>query len=211
MFAALLPLWLFLAAGWGRAAIEKVIDAEWWTGQALRGFLDVQREHMLPFFVPFADNVVEPLAPAIAWLVVWTQASIAICLISNRYTRPALWAGIALNVSFIMAGRVNPSAFYLVMQAALLFALSRPVGPRIAVHRAIAWSIPALLAVLFAQTLHPAEVIDDPALMLSFVCALASVTSLVMVKRAPGETLVEIFRTPFESLTLGLTRQDESS
>ena len=109
-----------------------MIDPAWWTGDLLRAFLTEQRADMLPFFVPFADHVVEPLAPVVAWLVVWTQLAIAVCLVTNRHVRPALWAGIVLNLSFTMAGRVNPSAFYLVMQVTLLFALE-PAGD--AAHR----------------------------------------------------------------------------
>src|SRR5262245_771339 len=35
----LLPLRLFLAAGWLRASAEKLIDRQWWTGAKLRSFL----------------------------------------------------------------------------------------------------------------------------------------------------------------------------
>ena len=179
----LLPLQLFLAAGWFRAGVEKVIDPSWWTGAHLLGFLEEQRTHMLPFFVPFADHVVEPIAPVVAWIVVWTQLSIAICLVTNRHVKPALWAGIVLNLCFTMAGRVNPSAFYLVMQVTLLFALSRPVAPRIALRRAALWLVPAAVFLPFARTIQPAEVIDDPALMISFMAALAAVTTVAIVQQ----------------------------
>ncbi len=176
--AFLIPLQLFLAAGWFRAGIEKVIDPSWWTGDYLTEFLEQQREHMLAFFVPFADHVVAPLAPVVAWIVVWAQLAIGICLVMRRHARAALWAGIVLNLMFTMAGRVNPSAFYIVMQMTLLFALSRPIGIDIALRRAALWLIPALAVAPFARTLHPAEVIDDPALMLSFVSVLAAVTTV---------------------------------
>lgn len=204
--AILLPLQLFLAAGWFRAGVEKVIDPQWWTGEHLVAFLEEQRAHMLPFFVPFTDYLLLPLAPIVAWLVVWTQLTIAIGLFTSRYMKPALWAGIVLNVCFTMAGRVNPSAFYLVMQATLLFALSRPVELRIALRRSVLWLIPAALFAPFARTLHPAEVIDDPALMLSFVSALAALTTVAILNRtselidmaastALGKSTVERIRT----------------
>ncbi|NND76384.1 MAG: hypothetical protein HKN44_15405 [Ilumatobacter sp.] len=176
--AVLAPMYLFLIAGWFRAGVEKVIDPTWWTGDNLIGFLDEQRDTMLPFFVPFADHVVGPLAPVVAWLVVWTQLSIAVCLATNRHVRPALWAGIVLNLSFTLAGRVNPSAFYLVMQVTLLFALSRPIATHIATRRAALWLVPAVALAPFARTLDPHHVIDDPALMLSFVSLLAAVTTI---------------------------------
>lgn len=177
----LLPLQLFLAAGWMRAGVEKVIDPTWWSGDYLTTFLEEQREHMLPFFIPFTDNILVPIAPAVAWLVLVTQLGIAACLFTNRHTRAALWAGIVLNLTFTMAGRVNPSAFYLVMQMAMLFALSRPVTPRIAMRRAALWLVPAALFVPFIRTIHPAEVIDDPASMISFVSVLAAVTTVAIV------------------------------
>ena len=190
---ALLPLQLFLAAGWFRAGIEKLIDPDWWTGAHLVGFLAEQRDHMLPFFVPFADHVVEPLAFIIAGLVMSAQLAIADCLVRNRHVKPALWAGVVLNLCFTMAGRVNPSAFYLVMQVTLLFALARPVGPRVALRRAAGWLIPVACFAPFARTVHPAEVIDDPALMVSFVSLLAAVTTLAFVNQP--SRLVEIAAT----------------
>ena len=173
-----LPIQLFLAAGWFRAGVEKVIDPAWWRGETLAGFLDEQREHMLPFFVWFSDHAVAPWPSFVAFVVAEAQLAIAICLISNRYVKPALWAGIVLNVAFTMAGAVNPSAFYLVMQVTILFALSRPIALQIAVRRSVLFLVPALVALPFARTVDPAVAIDDPALMLSFVCLLAALTTL---------------------------------
>jgi len=189
----LFPFQLFLAAGWARAAVEKLIDPTWWNGDQLQRFVDDQRPLMLPWFRVFADDVVSPLAPAVAWLVLVTQVAIAGCLIVNRNVKQALWAGIVLNVVFTMAGRVNPSAFYLVMQLALLFALSRPVSTQIALRRAALWSIPALAVLPFARTVHPAHVIDDPALMLSFIAALAAITTVVLADDV--DHLVEVTRS----------------
>ena len=193
LLVVLLPLHLFLAAGWLRAGVEKLIDPAWWTGDSLMGFLEEQHAQMLPFFVPFADHVVGPLAPFVAWLVMWMQLGIAACLFTNRHVRPALWAGIVLNVMFTMAGRVNPSAFYLVMQVTLLFALSRPVGARIALRRAAVWLVPAAMFAPFARTIEPAHVIDDPALMLSFVSLLAAVTTLAVT--TPSSRVIEMARS----------------
>jgi len=81
-------------------------------------------------------------------------------------------------VCFVLAGRVNPSAFYLVMELVLLIGLSRPVNMTIAWRRAAIWCVPAVAVLPFARTLVPAEVIDDSALMLSFVCGLAALATL---------------------------------
>jgi uncharacterized membrane protein YphA (DoxX/SURF4 family) len=179
--ALLLPLRLFLAAGWLRAGVEKLIEPEWWTGDLLAEFLNEQRAEMLLFFRSFSDAFVLPFTGPVAWLVVEGQIAIGVCLLLGRYTKQALWAGVVLNLTFVMSGRVNPSAFYLVMEMVLLFALSRPVTVNAAVRRALLWSIPAMAALPFARTIAPAEVIDDPALMLSFVSGLAAITTLALV------------------------------
>lgn len=185
-----IPLQFFLATGWMRAGVEKVIDPTWWTGDYLLDFLDQQRAHMLPWFPWFSDWVLTPLAPVVAWTVVGIQLSITVCLVTNRRVAPALWAGILLNLCFTMAGAVNPSAFYLVMEMALLFSLSRPIGQTVAFRRAVAWLIPATLFAPFAQTLDPHRVIDDPALMLSTLCVITAITTVAM--SVPVERLVDI-------------------
>ncbi|MEM9515576.1 MAG: hypothetical protein AAGA42_12035 [Actinomycetota bacterium] len=176
--AVILPLQLFLAAGWFRAGVEKVIDPAWWRGDTLLGFLDEQGADMVPFFVWFTDNAVAPIPAVVAFVVAEIQLAIAICLLSNRLVRPALWAAIVLNVTFTLAGAVNPSAFYLVMQVTILLALSRPVGLTIALRRAALWCIVGATMLPFVRTVHPADVIDDPASMLAFVAVLAAVGTL---------------------------------
>ncbi len=157
-----------------------MIDPTWWNADALSGFLEEQRPEMLPWFTWFSDVLVEPLALVVACAVLVAQVMIGGCLLTNRYVRPALWAGIVLNLAFTMAGRVNPSAFYLVIEVTLLFALARAVSELIAVRRAVAWMIPATFFLPFARTLHPRDVIDDPALMLVFLCVIASVTTIAI-------------------------------
>ena len=188
--ATLIPLQLFLAAGWLRAGTEKVIDPEWWSAHALREFLVEQRPQMLPWFSWFSDVMVEPLAMLVAWVVLAAQLIIGGCLLTNRFVRPALWVGIVLNLAFTMAGRVNPSAFYLVMESVLLFALARAISEPIALRRAVAWLIPATFLLPFARTLHPRDAIDDPALMLVFLCVLASLTTISLA--VPLERMVEL-------------------
>ncbi len=174
----LLPVHLFLIVGWGRAAAEKVIDPRWWTSQALREFLAAQRPHMLPWFGWLSDNLLVRFAPQVAITVLGMQIGIVICLVTNHRVRQALWAGVVLNVCFTMAGKVNPSAFYLVMQLTMLFALSRSISREVALRRAGIWLSIAAVVLPFAETVHPRDVIDDPALMLAFVASLAAVTTL---------------------------------
>ena len=136
--------------------------------------------------------MVDPLAAPVSWLVIVVQLAIGSCLVLGRFPRRALWAGVALNVCFTMAGRVNPSAFYLMMELALLIGLSRPTNLTIAWRRATLWLVPAVLVLPFARTISPAAAIDDPALMIAFVCGLAAVATVAWsaahLRSVPGWT-----------------------
>ena len=82
----LLPLRLFLAAGWLRAATEKVIDPEWWNGHKLQKFVTSQHNEALPFFRPVMDHLIAPGAQFVAIVVVLTQFACGIA-IGNRSVR----------------------------------------------------------------------------------------------------------------------------
>ncbi len=178
--ALLLPLRWFLAAGWLRAATEKVISADWWTGAALDAFLVDQRSAMIRFFPAVVDAAIAPFSLPIAWIVVEMQLAIGLCLLLGRHVRLALWGGVLLNTTFVLAGAVNPSAFYLVMQMVVLLALVRRVPWRTSVARAVGWLGAAALLLPFVRTIDPSHVIDDPAAMLSFAAALAAVGTLAV-------------------------------
>jgi len=183
----LLPLRLFLAAGWLRAGVEKLIDPDWWNGSELRGFLERQHDHALPFFRPVMDQLIAPMAVTVAVVVMVTQIACGVAIGLGRPLRMALRWGVVLNVSFVLAGAVNPSAFYLVMEMVLLLAIadgaigrSPSLPSRRTLGAAAAAGGVALLFTPYIRTLQPADVIDDPAMMLSF---LAAVLALVLVLR----------------------------
>ena len=176
----LLPLRWFLAAGWLRAAVEKIISVDWWTGAELDAFLAGQRLHMVDFFPSVVDAVIAPFSLPIAWIVVEMQLAIGLCLLLGRQVRLALWGGVLLNTVFVLAGAVNPSAFYLVMQLVLLLSLARAVPWRTSLGRAAGWLMGALAMLPFVRTVEPALVIDDPAAMLSFAAVLAAVGTIAI-------------------------------
>jgi thiosulfate dehydrogenase [quinone] large subunit len=182
----LLPLRLFLAAGWLRAGAEKVIDPQWWTGAKLRGFLKAQHNEALPFFRPIMDHLIEPGARTVAIVVVVTQIAIGLAIAIGKPMRLALRWGFLLNVVFIMAGKVNPSCFYLVMEIVLLFAIAdgtigvRPTTPSWrTVVAAGASGVAAIAVAPYIRTIEPAEVIEDPAMMLVFLGFIMAVTLIV--------------------------------
>ena len=57
----LLPIRVFLAVGWLRSGIEKLIDAHWWNGDSLRAFLDQHRAVAVTPFRPVMEHAIQPL------------------------------------------------------------------------------------------------------------------------------------------------------
>ena len=182
----LLPLRIFLAAGWLRAAAEKLIDPQWWNGNKLRKFETAQHQDALPFFRPVLDHLIAPGAQAVAIVVVVTQLACGFAIAIGKPLRLALRWAVLLNIVFILCGKVNPSAFYLVMEIVLLFAIAdgtigvRPTTPS---RRTIvmAGTTAALAAAMapYIRTIEPAKVIDDPAMMLVFLGVVTTVTLMV--------------------------------
>ena len=173
----LFPARAFLAFGWLRAGVEKAIDPDWWSGAALDAFLAEQTSAMLPFMEPLTDAFVAP-APAItAFIVLVAELALGVLLLTGRRLGTALLGASALNVIFVLMGVVTPSAFYLVLQLTLLLALGARTGWFTARRRVALIGAAGLAGVAlapFIATLHPAEVIHDPAIMLVTVGALTA-------------------------------------
>lgn len=173
------PARAFLAFGWLRAGIEKAIELDWWTGQEVQVFLIEHQDVALPFAVAWS-NPVSAMAPAVAAAVLALELAIGTCLLTARRLRPALWAGIALNIVFVSFGVVTPSAFYLVLQFTLLLGLVACQASRTLRIVLVTTSALVIAAVLpYVNTLHPSEVIHDPALMLATIAALLGATQLI--------------------------------
>jgi uncharacterized membrane protein YphA (DoxX/SURF4 family) len=182
----LLPMRIFLAVGWLRAGVEKAIDEHWWSGDGLRTYLDDQHDQALPFMRPIMESAIRPAAVPVAALVVVLEIAIAGAIASGVRLGVALRLAVALNVVFVMTGRVNPSCFYLIMEVALLFALAAGLLGRapIRVWRPTRWSIAIWLTASiaftpFIRTLEPKHVIEDPAIMLTFLSLIVAVGLLL--------------------------------
>jgi thiosulfate dehydrogenase [quinone] large subunit len=217
----LLPLRLFLAAGWLRASAEKLIDPAWWNGTTLRSFLVAQQHDALPFFRPVMRTVLMPVATQVAVVVAIGQLLIGVAIAIGRPLRLALWCGVVLNVVFVMCGKVNPSAFYLVMEAALLYAISTGhvgKGERTPSVRSFAligaWLAGAAAMAPFVRTIEPKEVIEDPAMMLVFLCMTMAGTTFARWLHHHGErvtAVTELSLQPVHSwLTCGAHRRPDS-
>ncbi len=185
----LLPLRLFLAAGWLRAGAEKLIEPQWWNGVQLRKFLVTQHNEALPFFRPVMEHLITPSATVVAIVVAVTQIACGLAIGLGKHLRLALRWAFLMNVVFILTGRVNPSAFYLVMEIVLLFAIAdgtmgvRPTLPtgRTIVAACASIAIAASM-VPYVRTIEPSEVIEDPAMMLVFLGVVIATT--LMARRA---------------------------
>jgi hypothetical protein len=176
----LFPVQLFLGLGWIRAGVEKLISPAWWDGSALTTFLEGHADTTIGFMATVSSTVFAPLAIPISLLVMFTQPLIGFSLITHRAMRLALWWGITLNVVFVLMGAVTPSAFYLVIELALLTAVDlgllghspRTPNPKVAVL----WAAVALGAAPYVTTLAPAKVIEDPGIMIVTISAIAAAT-----------------------------------
>ncbi len=122
-YVYLVPLRLFIGFGWLRATAEKLTDSTWYTGEAIRGFLDMHVADGTVVFTSYEwmiENIWYPTAQPLGWVVMAIQLTIGLAIFCGAYTNAALLAGIVLNVNFMLAGSINPSAFYIVIQVALL-------------------------------------------------------------------------------------------
>jgi uncharacterized membrane protein YphA (DoxX/SURF4 family) len=177
----LMPIRIFLAVGWLRCGIEKLGDGQWWDGTQLRSFVVDQRPLALPWFRPFLELLVAP-APLVSFVVMVTEIGCGVAIAVGRPLRAALRWGVVLNTTIVLAGVVNPSAFYLIMQIVLLFAIAEGT---IGAHRSVPTSRTLCAAGLCAtaatvvlpsiRTLRPAGVITDAAAMLAFFGVVSAV------------------------------------
>lgn len=176
------PAWvvlvqLFIGLGWARAAVEKVVDGRWWSGEVIVGFVSTHDGDSLAWYRPFLDLVVGPNAAAFALLVVALQLFAAATLLSNRRVGLGLAVGMFLNLHFVLAGAVEPSIFYLICQGALGLRLlevgqaKRSTSGMLDAIDVSCLSL-AMLSAPLISTLHPAEVIEDPAIIVVTFAAL---------------------------------------
>lgn len=193
------PAWaivteVFIGLGWLRAATTKIIDPTWWSGDYLGGFVAEHAGTTLDWYAPFLEAFVSPNLVAVSAAVLVLQLLVAASLLSGRARGFGLGFGMAMNLHFVAAGAVNPSAFYLLAQGALLlWMLERwRASERRALLPAVAAGGLAVAGfnLPFIGTIHPAEVIDDPAIMfmtLGSLTALAAVVALSQDRAASAD------------------------
>lgn len=183
----LFPARAFLALGWIRAGVEKLIDSAWWNGDMIRSFLDAHESGRLPFLDVVDDFIGPRIAIVVAVFVLLAEFGIGLCLITARRLPLALTAACALNFAFVAFGAVNPSAFYLILQLTLLLAMyvQRPVRSVKSEIIAAGLCVTAALAVApFIRTIEPHGVIEDPAAMVATLALLMAATLTILTVEA---------------------------
>lgn len=121
--AYLVPLRWFIGIGWLRASAEKLADPAWHNGEAVRAFVEsAGRPRAFPEFEIFLHTIVEPAAPLVVWVVIALQLYCGAGILLGRSTNAALLTGMGLNLTFMLAGVPNPSAFYVLIQVMLFCA-----------------------------------------------------------------------------------------
>lgn len=161
----------FIGLGWLRAAVEKAIDSSWWSGEYLGDFLVAQQDLALAWYEPFLNFIVAPNAVAISFIVMIAQFAIGGALLAGRRQGLALGAGMFLNLMFIAAGAVTPSVFYLLAQGAVALWLAERSRRRDLTKlydmALLGGATLTGLSLPLTETIDPAEVIHDPAIMLA--------------------------------------------
>jgi len=204
-----LPLRVFIGIGWLRACTEKAQNPHWLSGSSLTDFLVAhQPSAVFPAYAALIQGLFLPNALLLAWVVMIAQASVGLLLVLGWQTRAALLAGLAMNFNFVIAGEPNPSAFYIVMQLALLgsragriFALDAMRKPRVTA----AWSpatrlwvhlligvplfVVAISSLKRIRDFSPAGSVKDPA-------AILAVLSVVALSYLLIETLRLLYPAP---------------
>ncbi|MBV7339736.1 DoxX family membrane protein [Chloroflexi bacterium TSY] len=212
--AYLLPVRLFLGLGWLRAGVEKIIEPSWHNGDALIAFLQQQLAAdavYFPFYQTLIVHLFLPNAAILAWIILIGELLAGLAIITGTLTNLALLGGLFMNVNFVLAGVVNPSAFYIVIQSMLLcsnagttlggdallskrirsvFVVAQPeFKPQERIFEKWCFLILAILSAVAALSVIPfirdysPHSVDDPAMLLFILSGLGSLLSMILFLR----------------------------
>jgi thiosulfate dehydrogenase (quinone) large subunit len=140
--AFLIPMRIFIGVGWLRACAEKAISADWFDGRAVGAFVDSQLASdavAFPVYRQLIETVLRPGSRWVGWALTALQLLVGIGILLGAYTNLALLLGIVMNANFMLAGQINPSAFYIMIQTVLFVTGAGAIigldGSRIRRHR----------------------------------------------------------------------------
>lgn len=183
---------MFIGLGWIRAAVEKIISPEWWDGTVIEKFVADHADRTLAWYGPILDHIVLPNVTAITVLIVVAQLLAGTAILTAERLHQGLFLGMTMNINFIMIGAVDPSIFYLILQASIALWLfeKRAVTAMGLSYLAWIWRLSLVLVVIsapFVRTIDPATVIKDPAMILVTYGLSIGLSSFVALQRLKGK------------------------
>lgn len=184
---------LFIGLGWIRAATEKIISPDWWSGDEIREFAATHENLTLPWFRLVLDGLLQ-ITPVVVVVVLLGQLAAGAALVTGIRIRTGLFIGMTMNLSFIMIGAVDPSIFYLILQAVLWLWLFEQHVEFNASFRALniligSGIVLAVMSAPFVSSLDPGSVVEDPPIILVTYGASIAVSCWVARRRLLDETL----------------------
>lgn len=120
--AQVVTLRIVLGFGWLMAGVEKMNDPAWQSGGALTLFLQNQLAADAVYFPMYETLISElflPNAAFLAWLVMVGEWLVGLALITGTLTNVALFFGVVMNLNYSLAGVIDPSILYIVIQGIL--------------------------------------------------------------------------------------------
>lgn len=138
-----------MGIGWIRTCLEKLPEAGWWDGTTVSAFLGgnlAAGKVVFPFYQDLITNVFIPHALVLGLIIMFGEGLIGLSVLTGTFTNFGLLNGILLNLNLIMAGTIDPSAFYLIIQTVLFISNT---GAILGVDKFLSTKIP--FALLVAQ------------------------------------------------------------
>jgi thiosulfate dehydrogenase [quinone] large subunit len=123
--AYLVPLRFFIGIGWFRAGLEKILDPGWNDGAALATFLHTKIDSghvVFPVYQELIEQLFLPNVAVLSLVVIFGQLLVGTAVMIGAFTNAGLLGGLFMNLNFILAGQVNPSAFYVIIESVLFIA-----------------------------------------------------------------------------------------
>ena len=121
----LLPLRLFIGLGWIRAGTEKIVSEQWISGEILNNYFIAQLSNgsiQISFYIQCIEQFFIPNVQSLIWIIVIGQLLAAVSIFFGIFCNFGLLGGLFMNLNFILAGSINPSAFYMIIQSVLFTA-----------------------------------------------------------------------------------------
>ena len=219
--AYLVPLRLFIGIGWIRASLEKVLDPHWNDGAALAQFLHAKVDGgqvVFPAYQAIIEQVFLSNVGLLSLVIIAGQLLAGTAIMLGAFTNLGLLGALFMNINFILAGQVNPSAFYVIIESVLFIAnvgavmgLDELISKRIRYPWLVAhphWDLDyvplekrsflvlavisllvALVASVHVRDWGPTSV-DDPAMILLVLSSLGGLSTLITYFRFSDRSTV---------------------